>query len=211
MDFYTYFRSSAAFRVRIALNLKGLPATYHAVNLREQGHLDAAYRALNPQALVPALVDQGQVITQSLAIIEYLDEAYPDTPPMMWGSPLERAKIRSLAQMIVCEVHPLHNLRVLNHLRGDCGLDDKSIQAWCGHWISSGLAAFEQALAGVAGRYCVGDEVSLADVALVPQVFSAERYGVSMVAYPQIQQRFDALMALEPFAAAQPARQPDAV
>lgn len=216
LDLYTYHRSSAAFRVRIALEWKGLAATHHAINLREGEQRGAAYAAINPQQRVPALAVEGEVLTQSLAIIEYLDEAYPDTPPLVWGTPLQRARIRSLSLLVACDIHPINNLQVLEHLRREFGQDDNGIKAWCRQWIGQGLAAFEAELSrpvgeGMApGKYCVGDQVSLADVVLVPQIYNARRFGLDLDRYPQLMWRTDALMKLEAFQRAEPSRQPDA-
>lgn len=216
IDLYTYFRSSAAFRVRIALALKGINATHHFVSLIKGEQHGDAYSAINPQQLVPALAVEGQVITQSLAIIEYLDEAFADTPPLVWGSALQRARIRSLALTVACDIHPVANLRVLSHLRAELAQDDDGISRWCHHWMMIGFSAFEAALVQPidascrAGQHCVGDAVSMADVVLVPQVFNAQRFGVDMSGYPETMKRFHAAMALEAFEGAQPARQADA-
>ncbi|MEY3201485.1 MAG: hypothetical protein RIR70_1035 [Pseudomonadota bacterium] len=211
IDLYTYFRSSAAYRVRIALEYKGLAANHHAVSLLAGEQHAAAYAKLNPQHQVPTLVDGDAVITQSLAIIEYLDEAYPATPPLIWGDAATRARIRSLGLVVACDIHPISNLRVLNFLRAELGQDDKGIRRWCAHWISLGFTGFEAMLAqGGAGRHCVGDAVSLADVALVPQVFNAKRFGVDLTPYPQLLARYEAARALAPFIRAEPGRQPDA-
>jgi len=210
IELYTYFRSSAAFRVRIALEYKGIAATHHAVSLLADEQRAPAYAALNPQQLVPALVAEGRVLTQSLAIIEYLDEAFPDTPPLIWGDARQRARIRSLALAVACDVHPLNNLRVLKFLQSDCGQDDAGIKRWCQHWMQLGFEAIESMLHEDTA-FCAGDAVSLADVTLVPQVFNARRFGVELAAYPKIMQRFESAMALAAFSRAQPESQADCV
>ena len=209
LTLYTYFRSSAAFRVRIALRLKNLPATHHAVSLIDNAHLQPDYGAIHPLKLVPALAVGGEVITQSLAILEYLDEAFPDTPPLVWGDALTRAKIRSLALLVACDIHPLNNLRVQRYLKSAAGLDEAAVKRWCQHWLRQGFDALEAAL-GAPGKHCVDEAVSLADVCLVPQVFSAQRAGLEMSPYPNIMSRFEALMSLDAFRLAEPAAQPDA-
>lgn len=210
LELYTYFRSSAAFRVRIALNVKGLAATHHFVSLLKGEQAGAAYGAINPQHLVPALGVDGEILTQSLAIIEYLDEAFPETPQLVWGDAMTRAKIRALALSIACEIHPINNLRVLNHLRAELGQDDDGIKRWCRHWMRVGFEPVEAALE-VGGPYCVGDRLSLADVVLVPQVFNAQRFKLDMAPFPKVMKRFEALMKLPAFIEAQPARQGDAI
>ncbi|POA99620.1 maleylacetoacetate isomerase [Chromobacterium sinusclupearum] len=208
---YGYFRSSAAYRVRIALNLKGLPYQYRAVNLLQGEQRSAEYLAINPHGLVP-LLDDGEVkIAQSLAICEYLDEAYPDTPRLLPADPALRAQARSIALAIAADIHPLQNPRVGKYLQAEFGVGEEGKTEWIRHWIRTGLAALERQLAESAGRYAVGDAPTLADVCLLPQVFSARRFGVDLASYPTIVRIAEALEALPAFADAHPAKQPDAV
>jgi maleylacetoacetate isomerase len=209
---YGYFRSSAAYRVRIALNLKGLAYDAVPVHLVRDGGEQhaAAYRALNPQELVPALEDEGRVLTQSLAIIEYLDETHPE-PPLLPADPAGRARVRALALQIACEIHPLNNLRVLQVLKRDFGLDEAVTRRWYRHWITVGFDAFEASLsASPEGLFCHGDAPGLADLCLVPQVFNARRFDCDLAPYPRICAIDAECAALAPFAAAHPERQPDA-
>jgi len=208
---HTYFRSSAAFRVRIALNLKGLAYDAAFVHLPKGEHRAPAYCALNPQALVPTLEDAGRLLTQSLAIIEYLEETRPQ-PALLPKDPAGRARVRSLALLVACEIHPLNNLRVLQHLKRTLGQSEDQVNAWYRHWIADGLAKLEAQLAGTAGtgRYCHGDAPTLADCCLVPQVFNAQRYKCDTTAYPVTMRVFAECMKLDAFERAQPARQPDA-
>lgn len=210
LQLYTYFRSSASFRVRIGLNLKGLPREDHVVWLldNEQAHPD--YLKLNPQGLVPAMVVDGQVIGQSLAILEYLDEVHPE-PPLLPREPLGRARVRALALAIACDLHPVNNLRILAYLKKTLGHDQATVDTWYRHWCEEGLRAFEACLGdGQSGRYCHGDAVTLADLCLVPQVFNARRFQVDLAPFPRTAAIHERLMALPAFDAAQPARQPDA-
>ena len=213
MKLYTYFRSSAAFRVRIALNLKGLAYEPAFVHLPRGEHRAAApgYGAVNPQALVPTLEDAGNLFTQSLAIIEYLEETRPRTP-LLPKDPAGRARVRSLAMLIACEIHPLNNLRVLQHLKRALGRSEEQVKAWYRHWIADGLARFEADLAAVpsAGRYCHGDAPTMADCCLVPQIFNAQRYRCDTAPYPVALGVFAECMKLEAFERAQPSKQPDA-
>lgn len=212
MRLYTYFRSSAAFRVRIALNLKGLAYEPRFVHLRKGEQSAAAYAEVNPQGLVPALeLDDGTRLAQSLAIIEYLDETHPQ-PPLVPKAPLARARVRSLSQLIACEIHPLNNLRTLQYLRTRLGQDEAQVGTWYQHWIADGLARLEAELAGSrqTGRFCHGDSPSMADCCLVPQVFNARRYEFDAGRYPTVMRVFEACMTLDAFERAQPSKQPDA-
>lgn len=210
---YGYWRSSAAYRVRIALGLKGLAWTDHPVHLVRDGGQQhaAAYRALNPQALVPALRDGERTFTQSLAIIEYLDEIHPE-PPLLPVDPRGRARVRALAQTIACDVHPLGNLRVLQYLERELGADEAARAAWSRHWMAQGLAAFEAMLADnvATGAFCHGDAPGLADACLIPQLYNAARWGLDLAPFPTVRRIQDACMALEAFQRAVPERQPDA-
>jgi len=212
MKLYGYFRSSAAFRVRIALNLKGLAYEQGAVHLRKNEQQKADYLALQPQGLVPVLDDEGETFIQSMAIIEYLDETHPE-PPLLPDHPAGRARVRGLAQAVACDIHPIDNLRVLRYLAKPLGHDEKAIEVWFNHWIKLGFDGIERILAhdGQAGRFCHGDAPGLADICLVPQVFNAKRYpSFDMTPYPAIRRIFDACMALDAFERARPERQPDA-
>lgn len=211
MKLYTYFRSSASFRVRIALNLKGLAYEPAFVHLPKGEHRAPGYGAVNPQALVPTLEDAGKRLTQSLAIIEYLDETHPGTP-LLPKDALGRARVRSLAMLIACEIHPLNNLRVLQHLKRALGQNDEQVNDWYRHWIADGLAKFEAdlAIAKATGRFCHGDTPTMADCCLVPQVFNAQRYQCDTVPYPTTMRVFAECMKLDAFDRAQPSKQPDA-
>src|SRR5262249_26530937 len=183
---YTFFRSSAAFRLRIALNLKGLASETISIHLQKEGGLNRKpeFRAVNPQMRVPALkIDSGDVLIQSLAIIEYLDETHPE-PPLLPRDPLARAKVRALAQVIACDIHPLNNVAPLRYLKNELGQDQGKIDGWYHHWIHEGFTAVE-ALLGP-GAYAFGNAVTLADVCLVPQVYNARRFKVSLDRYPKI-------------------------
>lgn len=212
MRLYSYFRSSAAYRVRIALNLKELPYDYVPVHLMQGGggQFTPEFRHLNPQGLVPVLEDGGQVLTQSLAIIEYLDELHPE-PPLLPSDAAGRARVRSLALHVACEIHPLNNLRVLQTLKRDFGLDEAATRRWYRHWIRTGLDALEARLAEAPqGRFCHGDVPGLADICLVPQLFNARRFDCDLAPYARLLAIDAACQALPAFAAAHPARQPDA-
>jgi maleylpyruvate isomerase len=214
MKLYTYFRSSAAYRVRIALNLKGL--AYESLPrhlLRDGGeHRQSEFLRLNPQGLVPVLEDNGSALTQSLAIIEYLEETHPE-PALLPHAPLQRARVRALALAIACDIHPLNNLRVLNYLRAPLGLDKVSVDAWYRHWIACGFTALEEAAERMAsdGRHLVGTAVTLADVCLVPQMYNARRFGCELGPYPTLRTISAHLESLPAFARAAPEAQPDAV
>ena len=212
LTLYTYFRSSAAWRVRIVLALKGLAYDSHPVHLIRDGgeQHSAAYRAINPEGRVPALVDDGQLITQSLAICEYLEELHP-TPSLFPAGALARARVRSLANQIACDIHPINNLSVLQYLKRELHQTQDSIDTWYRHWVTTGFDHIEQELAQTGSdRFCVGDQVTLADVCLVPQVFNARRFKVDMAAYPRITAIDAHLMTLPAFIAAQPSMQADA-
>ena len=210
MKLYTYFRSSAAYRVRIALNLKGLSSEMISIHLQKQGGLNKRpeYRAVNPQMRVPALqLDSGDVLIQSLAIIEYLDEVHPK-PPLLPRDPLERAKVRALAQMIACDIHPLNNTSPLRYLKHQLGQDQAKIDAWYHHWILEGFEPLETMLRP--GPYAFGGEVTLADICLVPQVYNARRLKVPLDRFPKIVAVDAACAKLGPFEQARPENQPNA-
>ncbi|HEX6796010.1 MAG TPA: maleylacetoacetate isomerase [Casimicrobiaceae bacterium] len=213
MKLYDYFRSSAAYRVRIALNLKGIePDERTFVHLRIGSQRAQDYLALNPQGLVPALaLDDGSVLTQSLAIVEYLDERHRE-PPLLPPDPAGRARVRAIALSIACEIHPLNNLRVLNYLIGTLGVSREQKDGWYRYWIDVGFEALEKTLArdGATGRFCHGDTPTLADVCLVPQMANARRFEIDLSPYPTLIRIESACNALPAFAAAAPARQPDA-
>lgn len=213
MKLYDYFRSSAAFRVRIALNLKGLAVEREFVHLRRREQRAGGYLALNPQGLVPALVDDdGTVVTQSLAIIEYLDETRPE-PPLVPRQAGPRARVRAISQAIACEIHPLNNLRVLGYLTRTFGIDEETrTEKWYRHWIAEGLAGVEGLLVSSpdTGRFCHGDQPTMADCCLAPQIFNARRFGCELAPYPTVRGIFESCMAIDAFDAAQPSRQPDA-
>jgi maleylacetoacetate isomerase/maleylpyruvate isomerase len=208
LTLYTYFRSSAAYRVRIAANLKGIRYRSQFVHLlKGEQHLPA-YRTLNPQGLVPVLVDET-ALTQSLAIIEYLEEAYPE-PPLLPKALKDRAYVRALAAIIACDIHPLNNLRVICYLKEILNQDEKARLAWIQHWIQEGLEAFEEHLDRIQGRFCFGDRPTLADVCLVPQIYNARRFGCDLDNFPRIQAIDQHCLALPAFQQAAPENQPDA-
>jgi maleylacetoacetate isomerase len=212
MKLYDYFRSSAAYRVRIALNVKGLAAERVFVHLRRGAQRADEYLALNPHGLVPALVtDGGAVITQSLAIIEYLDDTHP-APPLLPADPAARARVRGLAQAIACDIHPLDNLRVLRYLLDTVGVSEEQKDAWYKYWIDVGLEALEVSLSRdvATGTFCHGETPTLADVCLVPQLANARRVDMDLSPFPTLVRIEAACLALPAFAAAAPARQPDA-
>jgi len=211
MKLYTFFRSSASFRVRIALNHQGLEYEPAAVSLSRGEHLETKYQSVNPQGLVPALEDGGRLLTQSLAIIEYLDEVHPG-PKLLPSDPLDRAYVRALSQIISCEIHPLNNLRVRKYIKTTYRLDDEGVNSWYRHWIAEGFRAMEAFLAQERkhGKYCYRDQVTLADCCLVPQVFNALLYKCDVKPYPAVMRIHEACMKLDAFIRAQPSRQPDA-
>ena len=210
MKHYTYFRSSAAFRVRIALNLKGLPYEPVFVHLAKGEHRAPAYAKVNPQALVPTLeLDDGTRLNQSLAIIEYLDETHPQ-PALIPREAKARARVRSLSYLVASEIHPVNNLRVLQHLKRALGQNEEQINTWYRHWIADGLAKLEVELAASKGKFCHGDTPTMADCCLVPQIFNAQRYQSDLAPYPSTMRVFETCMKLDAFDRAQPSRQPDA-
>jgi maleylacetoacetate isomerase len=207
---YTYFRSSAAFRVRIALNLKGLAYEPAFVHLPKGEHRKPDYAAIDPQALLPTLVDGERALSQSLAIIEYLEETRPE-PRLLPADAAGRARVRSLSLLVACEIHPLNNLRTLQHLKRALGQNEDQINGWYRHWIADGFTKLEADLGrGGAGRFCHGEAPTMADCCLVPQVFNAKRYSADLGPYPTLMRIFDACMKLEAFDRAQPSQQPDA-
>lgn len=211
MELYTYYRSSAAFRVRIALNLKGLAYTPRTVHLRKGEHRAPGYLGVNPQGLLPTLVVDGRRLTQSLAILEYLEERYPQ-PALLPTDPLGRARVRALAELVACEMHPLNNLRTLEYLRAHCGQDEAGIATWYRHWIADGFEKLEATLRqdGGTGTYCHGERPTIADCCLVPQIFNARRFDSDLSPYPTTMRIFEACMKLDAFQRAQPSAQPDA-
>ena len=214
MKLYDYFRSSAAFRVRIALGLKGLTAAREFVHLRRKDQLGAAYKAVNPMGLVPSLADDdGTIVTQSLAIIEYLDETRPVPPRLLPTDPAGRARVRAIALAIACEIHPLNNLRVLRHIDSSFGTDEETrTRLWYRHWIDEGLDGVEAMLAGHAatGRFGHGDAPTLADCCIVPQLYNARRFGADMTRWPVLARIEATCLALPAVQAALPENQPDA-
>jgi len=210
---YGYFRSSATYRVRIALNLKGLPWEAVLIDLRPPASAQQTpeFRALNPQGLIPVLTDGAHTLTQSLAIIEYLEETHP-SPPLLPRSPHERAEVRALALAIACDIHPLNNTRVLSYLRSPLGHDEPAIEAWYAHWIAVGFGALEQRARQLSGdgRHLYGTSVTLADVCLVPQMYNAHRFRCDVAPYPTLRGICAHLETLPAFARAAPQVQPDA-
>jgi maleylacetoacetate isomerase/maleylpyruvate isomerase len=206
---YTYFRSSAAFRVRIALNLKGLQYEPVFVHLAKGEHRAGTYPLVNPQALLPTLeLDDGTRLSQSLAIIEYLDEQHPQQP-LVPKEALARARVRSISQLIASEIHPINNLRVLQHLKR-LGQTQEQVDTWYRYWIADGLAKVEADLGAGAGKFCHGNTPTMADCCLVPQIFNARRFNSDLAPYPTTMRVFESCMALEAFDRAQPSKQPDA-
>jgi maleylpyruvate isomerase len=211
MRLHTYFRSGTSHRVRIALNLKILAYEQVYVHLLKGEQRQERYRSLNPQGLLPLLEDGEVRISQSLAIIEYLERTHPE-PSLLPTDPVGQARVRSLALICACEMHPLNNLRVLRHLKDALGLDQAQRDAWCRHWMDEGFKALERRLADEpeTGRFCHGDSPTVADVCLVPQVVSSQRWGTDLGPYPTVRRIHEACMELEAFIAAMPANQPDA-
>ena len=211
MELYNYFRSSASYRVRIALALKGLDYDYKPVHLVKNEHQAESFAAVSAARLVPLLKDGDHVVTQSLAIMEYLEETHP-TPPLLPADPAGRARVRTLALDVACEIHPLNNLRVLQYLRREFGQDDAGVNRWAQHWISAGFDAVEQWVGrhSAAGRHAWGDAATLADVFLLPQVVNARRVSLDLAPWPRIAGVAAHLETLPAFAAARPDAQPDA-
>jgi maleylpyruvate isomerase len=208
MKLHGYFRSSASYRVRIALNLKGLTTDHLSHHLRKGEQRDPAYLAINPQGLVPTLDDGGTILTQSLAIIEWLDEIHPE-PPLLPQDPLRRAKVRAFAMALACDTHPVQNLKVLARLR-QLGLPEEQVTDWAAWANREGLAACETLIAGEPGPFCFGATPTIADLCLVPQLANARRFGVELEAFPRLLQAETAAKAIKSFADAAPDRQPDA-
>ena len=210
---FGYFRSSAAYRVRVALNLKNIEWQSEIIHLTKNGgeQFSEAYQKLNPQSLLPTLEDDGNYLTQSLAILEYIEETYPD-PPLLPTLPTQRARVRSIALAVACDIHPINNLRVLKYLSQELKLDQVQKTTWYRHWISAGLGAIETMLtqSSETGEFCHGSSVSLADICLVPQVFNANRFDCDMSAYPTIMRINDACLSMKEFQQAMPENQPDA-
>ena len=211
LKLYTYFRSSAAYRVRLALNYKGLAYDSASVHLRREEHRSDAYRELNPQALVPALETDGVVIPQSLAIIEYLEEMQPE-PALLPFAAQDRAIVRSMAQLVASEMHPLCNLRILIYLKDRLGQDEASVNAWYHHWVAEGFGSLERMAERYSGdgKHCFGSSVTMADVCLVPQIHNARRFNCDLNGYPTLVAVDESLGQLPSFAAAHPSKQPDA-
>ena len=213
LKLYSFWRSSAAYRIRIALNLKGLAYELVPVNLAKDGgeQHSESFHEINPQELVPVLSHGGRLIRQTIAIIEYLEEAF-DGPRLLPTTARERARARGIAQLIACDIHPLNNLRVMQYLEREFGTPQLEREQWMRHWISTGFAALEEILAGSpsTGEFCEGDMPSIADICLVPQVYNAKRFAVDLAPYPTIRRIADLCLTLEAFQNARPENQPDA-
>jgi len=209
---YSYWRSSAAYRVRVALNLKGIDYEIVPVHLPGDEQHSEEFRAVNPQGVVPVLVDRSRVIRQSMAIIEYLEEAYEGARKLLPATARERARVRGLAHIIAADIHPLNNLRVMQYLEREFNTPQVERERWTQHWIREGFTAFENLLADnpSTGEYCEGDEPTMADICLVPQVYNARRWSVDMTPFPLIQRISEACMKLDEFERAKPENQPDA-
>ncbi|MCS7269048.1 MAG: maleylacetoacetate isomerase [Geminicoccaceae bacterium] len=206
---WSYWRSSASYRVRIALHLKGLAYEYRAVDLLRDEQADPAYRATHPQALVPALEVDGRPIVQSLAILEWLEETFPE-PPLLPRDPFARARVRAFALAIACEIHPLSNLAVRRFLKEEWGLDEAAQTRWHHRWLEAGLGACEAMVRSEAGPFCFGDRPTIADCLLVPQLYNARRYGFALDPFVRLREAEEAMRALEPVRRAAPEAQPDA-
>ena len=211
MELFNYFRSSASYRVRIALALKGLPYDYRSVHLAKNEQFNESYAAVSASRLVPLLRDGEATVTQSMAIIEYLDETHP-AAPLLPRDPLDRAYVRALSQDIACEIHPLNNLRVLRYLTQELGVSDDNKDRWYRHWVETGLEVVERRLAGEgrAGTFCFGDTPGMADCLLVPQIFNAQRFNARLDHVPTVMRIHEACMKLDAFAKTQPSACPDA-
>lgn len=211
MKLYGYYRSSASYRIRIILNVKGVTWENRAVMLNRDEHRDEAFKAINPMRFVPVLDTGNALFSQSPAIAEYLEETIA-VPPLLPAEPLARAEVRELQHLIGCDIHPLQNLRVLKHLRAEFGQDDAGVAAWCRTWIGTGFEAVEALVArrSASGRYAIGDSLTLADVWLIPQLYNARRFGLDLTPFPTIVGIGEHCLALDPIAAAHPDRQPDA-
>ncbi|MDB5803154.1 MAG: nagL [Betaproteobacteria bacterium] len=210
MKLYTYFRSSAAYRVRIAANLKGVAYEPEFIHLAKGKHNEPAYKEVNPAGLVPCIIEDGQLLTQSLAIIEYLDETHPAVP-LLPRDPWERARVRALSMLIACEIHPINNLRVLKFLTGPMKHTDEERDTWYRHWVEDGLAKFEAMLAdGKTGKFCHGDTPTMADACLVPQVANGKRFNCNYDHVPNVVRIFEECNKLDAFKKAAPPNQPDA-
>lgn len=214
LKLYGYWRSSASYRVRIALNLKGLNYEYVPVHLVKDGgeQFGDAYHGLNPSHLVPTFVDEDEdiILNQSLSIIEYLDERYSETTPLLPSHTLERARVRALALDLASDIQPLCNLRVLNRLKSEFNADDEQVRSWISHWTTAGFAAIEEKLQTQAGKYCFDFDVSLADVCLIPHIYNAKRFGIDLSPYPLVNKITDNCLQLDAFQQAAPENQPDA-
>lgn len=210
MKLYTYFRSSAAYRVRIAANLKGIAYEPEFIHLAKGKHNEPAYKEVNPVGLVPCIIEDGQLLTQSLAIIEYLDETHPAVP-LLPKDPWEKARVRSLSLLIACEIHPINNLRVLKYLTGTMKHSEEERDNWYRHWVEDGLDKFEAMLAdGKTGKFCHGDAPTMADACLVPQVANGKRFNCDFSKVPTVMRIFEECNRLEAFKKAAPPNQPDA-
>jgi len=209
MKLYNHFRNSAGYRVRIALNLKGIAYEHMSVPLAQNAHRQQAFLDLNPQGLIPALEVDGKAITQSFAIIDYLENQYP-TPALYPADPMERARVMSFALYIASEIHPLNNLRVLRHLSTNLGMDEAARNSWYHHWIADGFQVLEKLLADQPGPFCFGGAPTVADIYLVPQLHNARRYKCDLTDYPNLVARADHCLTLDAFVKASPERQPDA-
>ncbi|WP_332605049.1 maleylacetoacetate isomerase [Acinetobacter sp. ESBL14] len=208
MKLYSYFRSSAAYRVRIALNLKALPYETEAVHLVKNEQQLASYRALNPSQLVPTLLDQDQTFTQSLSILEYLEERYP-TKALLPKDLVQRAKVRAFAQSIACDIHPINNLRVLKYLQNDLAISNEQKTLWYRHWILEGFHSLEMQLQHSNGQFCFGSQPTFADCCLIPQVYNAKRFKIDLSAFPKIESIYQHCLTLPAFLNATPEQQPD--
>lgn len=211
MKMYGFFRSGTSHRTRIVLNLKQISYELLPISLMKNEHKNAAFQAINPQGFVPVLAVNDQLLLQSPAIIEWLEESHPEHP-LLPSDALGRAKVRALAAVVGCDIHPINNKRILEYLRNTLKLDDAQVQSWCQHWIDEGFSALETLLAAdqTRGDFCYGNQPTLADAYLIPQVDSSKRFKVDMSKYPNIQKIYDACMALPAFQAAAPMNQPDA-